>query len=255
LSVEIKASQAPPQLRLLFSAEEPAGLRLAGILSGILPGRILTNDPANPSWAIAQETTFGTIYLVGMVQPETIAQFIADHRHENDVLIGLWPGDARRALLPKADYEGTVIDFTDRPVGQGLERYLTIPEGCEIRQVDAALFGQLEEADGLVEIYGSVERALETIIGFCLLVNDEVACEALSGPAIGNIIEVGMTTREAYRRRGYATTTCAHLIQACEARGCQTYWNTNGTNLPSVAIARKLGYKTAKEYQLLAWLK
>jgi GNAT superfamily N-acetyltransferase len=255
MTIELPASQASPQLRALFSAAEPAGIRLVGILSGVLPGHIVADGLNAPTWAIAQETTYGTMYLGGAVQPETIAQFIAEHHHENDVLIGLWPGDVRRDLLPKTEYEGRVIDFTDRPVGGGLDAYLPVPDGCEIRQVDAALFGKLEDATGLVEIYGSVERALETIIGFCLLVNGEVACEAVSGPPVGDIIEVGMTTREAYRRRGYATVTCAHLIRACEARGYQTYWNTNAANLPSVAIARKLGYRTAREYQLFGWLK
>jgi GNAT superfamily N-acetyltransferase len=255
VTVEIPASQASPPLRALFSADEPAGIRVISILGGVQPGRIVTDDLNDPTWAIMQEMIYGTMYLGGAVQPETIAQFIAEHRHENDVLIGLWPGDGRRSLLPDAEYEGTVIDFTNRPVGQGLDAYLRVPDGCEIRQVDAALFGALEDAAGLLATYGSVERALDIIIGFCLLVNGVVVCEAVSGPPIGDIIEVGMTTREAYRRRGYATVTCAHLIHACEARGYQTYWNSNAANLPSVAIARKLGYRTAKEYQMFGWLK
>ena len=49
--------------------------------------------------------------------------------------------------------------------------------------------------------------------------------------------------------------TCAHLIRDCEARGYQTYWNCARQNLASAAVARKLGYRTEKEYRLLAWFK
>jgi RimJ/RimL family protein N-acetyltransferase len=70
-----------------------------------------------------------------------------------------------------------------------------------------------------------------------------------------DIVEMGVTTRAQYQRRGYATLTCAHLIRACEERGYRTYWNCAKQNLASAAVARKLGYRREKVYRLLAWFK
>jgi len=44
-------------------------------------------------------------------------------------------------------------------------------------------------------------------------------------------------------------------VQACEHKGLSTYWNTAKQNLPSAAIARRLGYRVEGEYNLLAWFK
>lgn len=74
-------------------------------------------------------------------------------------------------------------------------------------------------------------------------------------PARQRGIELGVETYEPYRGRGYATITCAHLIRACEAKGYQTFWNTAKQNVASIALARKLGYQTEKEFRVLAWEK
>jgi RimJ/RimL family protein N-acetyltransferase len=103
--------------------------------------------------------------------------------------------------------------------------------------------------------YPSTAKALEDLMGFFLMREDEILCEALAGAEIMGIREIGVDTPELYRKRGYATLTCARLIQFCEQQGLQTYWNCNKYNHGSVALARKLGYQTEKEYRLLIWEK
>jgi RimJ/RimL family protein N-acetyltransferase len=83
----------------------------------------------------------------------------------------------------------------------------------------------------------------------------QILSEAYAGPSAIGLIEIGTTTHERYRGRGYATLTCAHLVEACEALGFQTYWNCAKHNLASAAIARKLGYCVEREYKLVAWFK
>jgi RimJ/RimL family protein N-acetyltransferase len=56
-------------------------------------------------------------------------------------------------------------------------------------------------------------------------------------------------------QKGYASITCAHIIHEMEQQGYLTYWNCAKQNQPSVALARKLGYRCEKEYRLLAWFK
>ncbi len=249
----IHPADAAPALRSMFTADQPAAIRAVAVLEGHMPGRILTNHATHPAWAVLQETVYGTIYTAGQIPDAILAQLVADLRREGEVLVGFWPEDARIQpfLSLEPEYNGTVYDCWDRPVGEALEHILRpIPEGCEIRRVDAALYQRLADYNPQ-----SAETAFQNGIGFCLMRDDEILCEAFAGRLTNQILEMGVLTHKPYEGRGFGTLTCAHLVQACESAGFQTYWNCNAQNLPSVAIARKLGYRTIKPYRLLYWSK
>jgi hypothetical protein len=212
-----------------------------------------TDDPNQPTWAVLQETVYRTIYPAGLVTHSVLERLIPDLRRDGEVLVGFWPDDPRITdfLSFQPEYDGRVLDFFDRPLGQGLEPYLMlVPDGCEIRPVDAALYKRLVDYDPK-----NAESALENGIGVCLMRGDEILCVAFAGKLTDNMVEMGVTTHKPYEGRGYGTLTCAHLLMACESRGLQTYWNCNTQNVASVKIARKLGYRTEKEYRLLYWSK
>jgi RimJ/RimL family protein N-acetyltransferase len=253
----LNPTQADSKMRAWFHADEPAGVRAEAALEGNMSGRIFTDDPTNPTWTILQETAYGTLYLVGAVTTALLAPLIADLRRESEVMVGFWPGDSRIELfLPlEPEYDGRVYDFFDRPSGQRLDAYLgSVPEGCHIRPVDAELFTRLADYDTNAGTE-NIEIALQTGLGFCLMRDDEILCEALAKQLTSQIMEMGVLTHKPHEGKGYGTLTCAYLAQACEAKGFQTYWNCNGQNVGSLAIARKLGYRTEKPYRLLYWSK
>jgi len=101
--------------------------------------------------------------------------------------------------------------------------------------------------------YLNHEDALNDLMGFFLMKDDEILCEALAGPVVLGTREMGVDTSESHRQLGYATITCAKLIDTCEQQGLQTYWNCNQANIASTKLARKFGYQTEKEYKLVAW--
>jgi RimJ/RimL family protein N-acetyltransferase len=45
------------------------------------------------------------------------------------------------------------------------------------------------------------------------------------------------------------------FIRACEGLGYRTYWICARQNRASAAVARKLGFRTEREYRLWAWFK
>jgi GNAT superfamily N-acetyltransferase len=252
--IQVPPDQVTPQLRALFDPHMPAGFRCFAAIAGDAAGRILTDDPIHPTWGAVQEGAFGTVYPGGTLATSTWNRLIAKLREAGDVLVGLWPDDERIQLLPSPlDYDGFTLDFTDRPLGAGLDGYSQIPAGCHMRNLDQELFERSEDHDFYSVLYGSTEQALEKVYARFLMRGDEICCESYAYFAALGTIEIATSTREAYRGRGYATITCAHLIQECEARGYQTYWNCAKQNLASAAIARKLGYRAEKEYRLLAW--
>ncbi len=245
--------QVTPRLQALFSRTDPASVRCFAVLGGRAAGKVFTDDPVNPTWAVLQEATFGSLYIAGDVQPVLLDQLVADLRQDGDVLVGLRPDDPRWKLLPPTpDYSGYVREFTDR-IAQFLPP--EIPEGCRLQQLDHSLSKQILGRNLLIHMYGSIQQALEWGYGLCLLRNDELLCEAFAGPSANGVIEIGVETNPHHQRKGYASLTCSHLIQQMELRGLTTYWNCASQNLPSVALARKLGYKSEKEYPLMAWFK
>jgi GNAT superfamily N-acetyltransferase len=241
-------------LRPLFPSGLPVAVRCRAILSGDAAGQVLADPAIEPAYAFVQELADGTVYWGGAVTEPRLAEALATLRRDRAVVVGLWPGDPRRAWLPpQPDYEGEAVDFTDRDRAVPLDRLLAVPEGCELRAVDAALFERLPGRDWTVTMFGSADRALALGLGYCLLRDGEIVCEAFAGPQADGVIELGTGTAEAYRGRGYAAVACAYLIRACEARGYRPFWNAAAGNTASLALARKLGFRGERVFEVRAW--
>jgi RimJ/RimL family protein N-acetyltransferase len=252
-AIQITQNQVTPLLRDLFDPNDPAGLGCFAVLDGHAAGRIFTDRPDHPNWGLVQEGAFGSLYLAGDVQQSMLHELIAHLRQDGKVLIGLWQDDPRWSLLPSTtDYSGYTLEFTDREAAQSLP---VVPAGYELRRLDQSLVKEIVGRNLLIHMYGSVQQALEWGYGLCLTHNGEILCETFAGPAANGVIEIGVETHPDHMQKGYGRLICAHLIQEMERQGYRTYWNYAKQNQPSVALARKLGYLSEKEYQLLVWYK
>jgi hypothetical protein len=251
--LQLAPSQVTPELRVLFSPTDPAVVRCQAVLDGHAAGQIFTDHPETPTWSVLQEGAFGSLYLGGEVQAGLLHQLIETLRKNGEVLVGLQEDDPRwRLFQSEADYFGYTLEFTDRDSGQDLP---PPPQGCELRRLDSSLGKQILDRNLLIHMYGSIHSALEWGYGLCLLRDGELLCETFAGPASKGVIEIGVETQPHHMHKGYAFFTCAHLIHTMEQQGYRTYWNCAKGNLPSTALARKLGYRTVNEYRLLAWYK
>jgi RimJ/RimL family protein N-acetyltransferase len=254
--IQLNATQVTPALRALFNPPVPSHMRCFTVLEGSIVGDIWTDDAENPSWGIVRETSFGSTFIGGKLDAPLLSELITQLRRTADVVVSAYFNDPLIALLPTPfEYDGIAIDYTDRPLNQGLDAYLQAPEGCTVQRMDAALFERSASRDMNIAGCGSAEKALQQMVGFFLMKDDEIVCEAIAGPAAMGMREMGVETYEAHRQKGYATVTCAHLIHGCEQAGDDTLWNCAKQNLGSNALARKLGYRKAEEYRVIAWFK
>jgi GNAT superfamily N-acetyltransferase len=255
--IELTPQQVTVQLHALFDRGEPQSQRCFAVLAGHAVGRVFTDGLTTPTWGMVWEAGDGTLYLGGAVSAPVLGQTVAFLRKAGDVLLGLWHDDPRWALAPAdPDYTGATIDFDDRPLGEGLDCFIQqIPADCRVERVDEMLLARARWHAGLIRQFGSVAGFCNNALGFFLMRADEILCEVFAGPAAHGLIELSVETHEPYRRQGYATTTCAHAIQTCELLGYRTHWNCAKQNGPSAALARKLGYRTEREYRLWAWSK
>ncbi len=254
----ISADQITPAIRQLFRSDEPQARRCFAVLEGTPPeGKILVDDLTRPRWGIVQEIVDRSIYLGGEVDAARFREVFADLRQEGEVLVGMWDDDPRLSLLPgDLCYDGRTLEFYDRPSGQGLDELLAaLPADCSLRRMDRELVLRTEWGPGDVELMGGLDAWERNCSGYCLMRGDEILSEATVGlPALG-LYEPGVFTRPDQRGKGYGTLVAARLIQEIEARGGQSYWNCARQNLASARIARKLGYRSEKEYRCMVWEK
>ncbi len=256
--IHITPAQVTPAIRALFRTGDMAAVRCFTVLEGSVPGgKILVDDPLDPRWGLVQEAVDNDLFLGGNVDAAVFAGVFAALRREGDVLIGMPPGDPRLAYFPPDPYyDNCVLEFYDRPTGQGLEPYLRqVPGDCALRRLDRDLILRTEWGPNDVAFYGGLDAWEKSCFGYVLMRGDEILSEATVGPSALNCYEPGVFTQEKQRGKGYGTMVTARLIQEIEAMGMQTFWNCTIQNVSSAAIARKLGYRVEKEFRCMAWHK
>lgn len=256
--LHITADQVTPSIRSLFRTDEPQARRCFAVLDGAPPaGKIIVDDLDHPTWAVVQEIVDRSLYLGGETDASAFGELFAGLRREGDVLVGLWPDDPRIGLLPPDPaYDGRTVEFYDRPVGEGLDRFLRqAPSECRIERIDRELVMRTEWGPGDVRMLGSIDAWEKNCFGYVLMQGDQILSESSVGaPALG-LYEPGVFTHPDHRGKGYGTMVTARLVQEIEAMGGQTYWNCAKQNLASAAIARRLGYRVEKEYRCMVWRK
>ena len=213
--VKLDPDGIPSKLKELFPLEMPQSKRCFAVLDGIeREGKVLTDDPDDPTWAVVQERYENTVFFGGEFNQTIAAQIITELRKVGEVIVGLWHQDPTLALLPPDNYyDGAALEFYDRPIGEGLEKYFeNVPASHELRMFDRELVMKTEWGAGDVELAGSLENWEQDFIGCGLIRNGEVIAEASAGPPCRGIYEPGVFTREAHRGNGYGILVSARLI-------------------------------------------
>jgi hypothetical protein len=250
--IELTTGQVTLALRALFPRSGHTWRRPFSVLDGSGGGLILTDDPIHPTWAATADVSDdGTVFMAGAVNRDIVMSIFDARWQELPVTICLAADDPLLELLPPdPEYDGWDIDFEDRDPSVDLERFITVPDGLRLARIDEELIGRCQWTPWMA---GSPELALRHGLGYALLDGDRVVSEAFAGPEVENALELGVITGDAYQRRRLATIVSARTVLECERRGHQTWWNTATTNLGSVNLARKLGYRTERQYRVLSW--
>ena len=241
----------------LIRTDAPTRPRAVAVLDGVLAGRVWADDWVDPTVALVIEEADGTVWAGGPLTAQAVSVTLAGvDTASGDLIFGFADADdPLHALVPSAPYwTGEAIDFTDRwpapDEAEAIEPHLE--EGHTVVPLDGEILPLTEWYEDTVRAFGSVERWTELAIGFGVLAGDHLASEAMAGPRVRGLTEMGVATRERYRRRGYGTLVSRLTARACEARGDRPWWNANAGNQPSIAIARRIGFQRERRYELAA---
>lgn len=157
------------------------------------------------------------------------------------VLVGLVPiPERRRHYL----FERLLVDWHNQ-----------VPEGISIERIDTALLDRpalcipQHVNQWMKHNWGSVESFLRQGLGFCAVQGQEIVSWCLTDCTSGSACEIGIHTRQEYRRRGLATLTVAATVEECLCQGLTTIgWHCHETNLGSRGVAEKVGFTKEREY-------
>ena len=246
---EIPCSTA--NLPALFDAAIPNHPILFSALEGHIKNVVLADAEEQPKQA-AVRTPDGFIFFSAAASEDFLRSALRRLQLIGPAITVL-AGDVRR--FPKPDLELPRFEFTDldqESSGIGKDK-IELPAGFSLQKMDSGLLASCEWR-GLIELsYGSVERFLAESFGFCLMEGEKVVTEAYAAFQGGGAVEIGVITADSRQGRGFGGITSARLIQEIEAQGLSAYWSCDQSNTPSVSLARKLGFKTERKYDLYGY--
>lgn len=253
--ITITNREVRPEVMALFDLNKPTMPRAFNVLEGVNHGQILVDDPTQPTWAVVRDAIYGTLYFGGQMGAPLLASIVEHFRESGEVGIGCWLDDPLNEMLaPSPDYDGRTLYFTERSPSHDPQRP-ELPSGYSLVPRDEHLFSQSFDYESTLASFGSVENAIRHTLGVIIIHDDLVICEAATGAPTHGWIEIGVTTAEGHRQKGLATIACARLIELCEARDLSTWWDCAKQNIPSIKLARKLGYQNEREYRYVWWAK
>lgn len=125
-----------------------------------------------------------------------------------------------------------------------------VPQGMELRQIDRELYYRLLEEEWSRDFcanFAGADEFLQKGLGVVLLRDNLPVAGASSYAVCRSGLEIEIDVREEFRRQGLGTICCAALVLLCLDRGWTPFWDA--ANLPSVALAQKLGYRFFNEYR------
>ena len=226
-------------------------------MHGLLSGRAWADDPENPHAVLVMEDADGTVYGGGALTPEAVRSALEGvETASGDLIFGFaGPDDPMRGMVPSEPYwRGEAIDLVERvpPDGEVELVEIGLPDGARIVRLDASLLPMTEWYADTLHAFGSAERWEELGVGYAVMLGDRMVAEAMAGPRCRGLLEMGVITREDQRRRGFGTLVSRLTARECEARGDRVWWNANADNAPSLAIARRLGFRQERRYDLVA---
>ena len=250
---DITHEHVTPELLALFDITKPTMPRAFSVLEGVNRGQILVDDPRDPTSAVVRDGMYGTLYFGGHMSAPLLAALVQYFRGVGEVGIGCWLGDPLNEMIPSDfDYDGRTYYFTQRSSHADLQN-LRLPSGYSLLPRDEHLFLRAFDYQSTLELFGTVENVLQRTLGVVIMHGETIVCEAATGAPTHGLIEVGVTTAEAFRGQGFATRACARLIEMCEEQGYKTWWDCAKQNIPSVRLAKKLGYHGEPEYRYVWW--
>ena len=232
------------------------------VLEGHAAGRVWVDDPARPGFAHIL-TRYGMSLAWGDGGPEApgwqiLGRHLRDGHYRNkdewlQVQLGSDAFQFDDLIACETPPPGT------QPGGDSCQRYvrlnfrfergrhngmsnLMVEPGLRLRPMTSDEFALPDVTVSPHLFWANFEQCQAAGGGWCVESSGAVCALAFTAFRSGRRLELGIETRAAYRRRGYAHLAAQALINDCLAEDLEPIWSCHGDNTGSVATARRLGF-------------
>ncbi len=104
--------------------------------------------------------------------------------------------------------------------------------------------------DEIESCWTSMAAFREAGFGFCAHDGDTIMSWCTAEYVSEGQCGIGIETAPAFRERGLATLTAGAFVRHCSGAGVLPRWDSWSANLPSVAVAKKLGFQKIETYSV-----
>lgn len=242
---------------------------VAGTLAGLTPGQVYVDDPQNPKAAFTW-SEFRFSYLAGDPGNEDFLQSLAALLV--DELLPRLPGSHDPTLVIYPDspvwidaLEARLAAYRPLRLFRSLHRFdpkafeqhtcelEALPPGYALLPIGTQVCERFPELAFAYELlWGSIEKFLSHGFGFCVLADGELASACDSPFCAGGRAEIGVETKEAYRRKGLARLAATRFIGESLSRGLEPVWECWWENEASRLLATRLGFEWLEDYPVLS---
>ncbi len=123
-----------------------------------------------------------------------------------------------------------------------------IPDGFEIKKIDAEILNTIKNTDSYVCNIGMSDNYEENGLGYVAYKDEKIVGVCTSNFVYKNSLEINLKVDEKYRRMGLATCLAANLIIDINKKNMYPSWDA--ANLNSLELAKKLGYEFDSKYEV-----
>jgi RimJ/RimL family protein N-acetyltransferase len=131
-----------------------------------------------------------------------------------------------------------------------------IPAGFRISAIgdqitELRMLGNFAEVAAEIDAcWTSMADFLRAGFGFCAHDAGAIVCWCTAEYVSQGRCGIGIETVAEYRGRGFATVTASAFADHCVKRGVVPHWDAWSDNVPSVAVAEKLGFRKIESYSV-----
>ena len=237
-----------PALPGLFDPQVPNNPALWAVFQGRHSGKAWVDELNIPSQCVLR-TDASLTYASHHVSQDFLEEVIDHLKKSKPIWLvrshGDPPAPEGYRVVPRLEFYD--VD-PQSPILADLRNRL--PDGYVLRPIDRAMLERCEWRDDMAFYCGSLENFLRHDFGMCMLHGEQIVVEAYACPLGSIYAEMGAITHAPYRGKGFAPIAVAYLIQALERRGYQPYWSCDYDNQASARVARKLGFRVEKPYEI-----
>lgn len=250
-------NQDVDRVRHLFDADHLSFV-VDAIRGGNSPARVWVDSILAPRAALIWDESH-SVYLAGALDRAEEWRDLVDREIGSvgqGVLKAYVTDDAAETVFAGYPFQRRerVLYRGDRPVIADWRHRL--PAGFEVSMID----DRLTEPDSLAnaaDVVAEIESCWTSLDsfrrnGFGFIAHDAqaIVCWCTAEFVSDRTCGVGIETVPAHRGRGFATLTASAFMEHCAKWAITPHWDAWRSNVPSVAVAEKVGFRKPETYAI-----